>query len=246
MRLRRFPPDRFAEFIEARSAPAHQVRAAASARRSSSWPATCPTTCSASRTRCGTMPARGKAPGLDDLHGTLTRLLGEHDALRGDLAAAHARAARGAAGRRARGRTRAPVAERARAIAWAAPPPCRLRSPRSCAKTSSPARAPATSSSIRCSASGSRGEPSDAHARLLDRSGSAAAICAPGRCTTGPTPRSRPRSSPPSSRSTTRRSRPPGCQKRWRRAASPGRPRWRSSSSRSSRRCSARSPTTRR
>ena len=84
MRLGRIPADRFAAFIETRHArQRHQVRARPRARRSSSWPATCPTTCSASRTSCGTTPAPTgvKALDLEDLHGTLTRLLGEQESL---------------------------------------------------------------------------------------------------------------------------------------------------------------------
>ena len=60
-----------------------QGRAPASAPPSSISPAICPTTSSVSRTRCGTMCARrGARPaGLDDLHQTLRRLLGEHETL---------------------------------------------------------------------------------------------------------------------------------------------------------------------
>ena len=55
----------------------------ASARRSSSSPATCPTTCSGSRTSSGTMRGRTgrRRVDLEDLHATLTRLLGEHESL---------------------------------------------------------------------------------------------------------------------------------------------------------------------
>ena len=100
-----------------------------------------------------------KAAALDDLHATLRRLLGEQETLfEAIVAAADARAARRAARRRARGGTRAAVGRRARPLpAGRRLRPCRRRSPRSCARMSSPARDAATSSWIRCCANGSRG-----------------------------------------------------------------------------------------
>ena len=52
-------------------------------RRSSNWPATSPTTCSASRTRPGTTCRTGgrRTAGLEDLHLTLSRLLGEQNTI---------------------------------------------------------------------------------------------------------------------------------------------------------------------
>ncbi len=57
----------------------HEAGGRARRRRSSSWPATCPTTCSGSRTKPGTKCARGgrRRATLDDLHQALTRLLAE-------------------------------------------------------------------------------------------------------------------------------------------------------------------------
>ena len=81
MRLQKIPADRFAEFIEARFRATKLRPSAGLGAASSSWPAIFRTMCSASRTRCGTMPRARKVVGLDDLHETLKRLLGEHEAL---------------------------------------------------------------------------------------------------------------------------------------------------------------------
>jgi hypothetical protein len=82
MRLGRIPADQFAAFLEARFRRTGIRPATGSARRSWSWPATSPTTCSAWRTSCGTMRVAGRrSAGLEDLHETLHRLLGEHQSL---------------------------------------------------------------------------------------------------------------------------------------------------------------------
>ena len=100
----------------------------------------------------------GKTVGLDDLHGTLRRLLGEHDALfEGTwqrLTLAQRGALRAAVLEEGRELLSADVRARYR---LAGRRPCRRRSRRSCATTSSPAKATATSSSTRCCGSGSRG-----------------------------------------------------------------------------------------
>ncbi len=117
MRLQKIPADRFADFIEARFR-ATRLRPA-------------PGLGAAIVELAGNLPydvqrlahevwddaQGGKTVGLDDLHETLKRLLGEHDAhLRGDVAAPDARAARGPPRRGARGRARAAGGRRSHAI----------------------------------------------------------------------------------------------------------------------------------
>ena len=81
---RRFPADEFAAFIEVRfDRVGDSRRSRDSAPRSSSSPATCPTTCSASPTRPGTTfaPAARRRATLDDLHQALRRLLAEQQTM---------------------------------------------------------------------------------------------------------------------------------------------------------------------
>ena len=84
MRLEKIPADEFAAFIDARfTRVGHAAGSRAWARRSSSWPATCPTTCSGWRTkpgtRCAAAPRRRAT--LDDLHQALRRLLAEQQTM---------------------------------------------------------------------------------------------------------------------------------------------------------------------
>ena len=84
MRLARIPADEFADFLErAVSLRPASAPEPGSARRSSTWPATCPTTCSGWRTRPGTTSPRrgGGRATIEDLHETLRRLLDEQDTL---------------------------------------------------------------------------------------------------------------------------------------------------------------------
>ena len=101
---------------------------------------------------------RRRTADLDDLHATLHAAARRaRDAVREHVAAADARAARRAAGGGARGRPRAALGRRPR------PLPAERHVDRpgvarraACARTCSPAKATATSSSTRCSANGSR------------------------------------------------------------------------------------------
>ena len=84
MRLDKIPADEFAAFIEARfTAIGHPARAGPRRGGRRVWPATCPTTCSGSRTRPGTRCAtRGRRRvTLDDLHQALKRLLAEQQTM---------------------------------------------------------------------------------------------------------------------------------------------------------------------
>ena len=165
MRLQKIPADRFAEFLEARF------------RATGIKPA--PGLGAAIVELAGNLPydvqrlahevwddvraAGRRAAGLDDLHETLKRLLGEHEILFESIWQRLTLAQRAPCVPRCWKRAASfcrPTS--AVAIGSAAPPLCRRRSRRSCAKTSSRVTAPATSSSIRCCASGSRGKLSDA------------------------------------------------------------------------------------
>ena len=256
MRLQKIPADRFAAVHRsALQGERHQGRSRASAPRSSSSPATCPTTSSGSRTRSGTMPGRadGRTADLDDLHATLQRLLGEHETLFEGTWQRLTLAQRGA--------LRAAVLEDGRELLSAdvriALSPGRhvdrpgLARRARCAKTSSRAKATATSSSTRCFANGSRGGRSDGIAsmklRLLDRLGLGtprAARLGDVRLGELRVPDHDHRGGLPDLLPQGRRGRPAAG--RWPPAGSPGRRPSRSSSSRSSRRSSAPSPTTRR
>ena len=78
MRLEKIDPEEFAAFIEERFTATSSPSRMAWAARLSNWAATCRMTCSGSPTKPGTMCARqGRTVGLDELHKTLTRLLGE-------------------------------------------------------------------------------------------------------------------------------------------------------------------------
>ncbi len=166
MRLQKIPADRFAEFLEARF-KASGVKPVAGLG-------------AAIVELAGNLPydvqrlahemwddvraAGRKTADVEDLHETLKRLLGEHETLFESvwqrLTLAQRATLRAAV---LAGRARAAVGRRAGPL----PPERRVDragrpSRRSCAKTSSPARARATWSSIRCCVSGSRGEPIDA------------------------------------------------------------------------------------
>ena len=82
MRLEKIDEDAFARFLDARFAKSGIVVEPGLGLRSSSWPGTSPTTFNVSRTRPGTTcePVETHG-GLEDLHLTLSRLLGEQNTI---------------------------------------------------------------------------------------------------------------------------------------------------------------------
>ena len=161
MRLQKIPAEPLRRFIEARFRATRLRPAPGWALRSSNWQAICPTTFSASRTKLDDAQGR-KSVGVDDLHETLRRLLGEHDAIFEAtwqrLTLAQRAALRGAVLEEGHELLAADVRTRYR---LGGPRPCRHRSRRWCVRTSLRAKARATSSSIRSFANGWRGRPTD-------------------------------------------------------------------------------------
>ena len=132
MRLEKIPADEFAAFIDARFARSGIKPKPGLARRSSSSPATFPTTCSVSRTRPGTKCARRRRrrATLEDLHQALRRLLTEQQMMfEATLAAPDAGAARACCARSCSKKDASSCRPTsARAIAWAAVDASRPRS----------------------------------------------------------------------------------------------------------------------